>query len=209
MTVDNGFKVNVDWRVGELGRGISHPKCFGLNITNSKINVISRAVQFSSKKKIKENTASKSRRWTHTHFWLWLQTHITHSRKHWWSKVCITQLFTEAVRDWTCSLVQLSLWKEYESKVISFLASLFGNFCCSLHPSSLSARAYTPNAHPASPLWSWDKTGQDPLSKAGLLLAAWLLACILCWPENERHRARAPWRDDIAASPPPWQAWSF
>lgn len=54
MTVDNGFKVNVDWRVGELGRGISNPKCFGLNITNSILNVISRAVQFSSKKKIKK-----------------------------------------------------------------------------------------------------------------------------------------------------------
>lgn len=59
MTVDNGFKVSVDWRVGELGRGVSHPKCLGLNITNSKFNVISRAVQFSSKKKIKKIQQAK------------------------------------------------------------------------------------------------------------------------------------------------------
>lgn len=61
MTVDNGFKVNVDWRVGELGRGISYPKCFGLNITNSKLNVISRAVQFSSKKKIKKKKIQQAK----------------------------------------------------------------------------------------------------------------------------------------------------
>lgn len=33
--------------------------------------------------------------------------------------------------------------------------------------------------------------------KTGLLLAAWLLACILRWPENERHKVKGPWRDDI------------
>lgn len=51
-----------------------------------------------------------------------------------------------------------------------------------------------------SPLLNSDpriRQDRTPCLNAGPLLAAWLLACILRWPENKRHWARGPWRDDI------------
>lgn len=115
------------------------------------------------------------------------------------------------VSNWTHTLFQLQLSKKCQVILPPhLLLEFFFFFCCFLHSSSLSVRAYAQSLHPLLQPWSRDKTGQHLLSRAGPFFF-WQLGSLPASFADLKMKSteRGLEGDDIAASPPSWQSWSF